>query len=51
MDGKQVYVIGTLLSIVLSLILFLRGNRSEGIFVGLWAPTIMNLGQTLLEDD
>lgn len=49
--GKEVYVVGTLVSIVLSLILFLRGNRSEGIFVGLWAPTILNLGQTLLEDD
>ena len=49
--GKEVYVVGTLVSIVLSLVLFLRGNRSEGIFVGLWAPTIMNLGQTLLEDD
>ena len=49
--GKEVYVVGTLASIVLSLVLFLRGNRSEGIFVGLWAPTIMNLGQTLLEDD
>ena len=51
MGGKEVYVVGTLVSIVLSLILFLRGNRSEGIFVGLWAPTILNLGQTLLEDD
>ncbi len=49
--GKEVYVVGTLVSIVLSLILFLRGNRTEGIFVGLWAPTILNLGQTLLEDD
>jgi hypothetical protein len=49
--GKEVYVVGTLVSIVLSLVLFLRGNRSEGIFVGLWAPTILNLGQTLLEDD
>lgn len=49
--GKEVYVVGTLVSIVLSLILFLRGNRTEDIFVGLWAPTILNLGQTLLEDD
>jgi hypothetical protein len=49
--GKEVYVVGTLVSIVLSLVLFLRGNRTEGIFVGLWAPTILNLGQTLLKDD
>ncbi len=49
--GKEVYVVGTLISIVLSLILFLRGNRNEGIFVGLWAPTILNLGQTLIDED
>ncbi|CAN5564754.1 hypothetical protein BH24ACT21_BH24ACT21_13630 [soil metagenome] len=49
--GKEVYVVGTLVSIVLSLVLFLRGNRTEGIFVGLWAPTILNLCQTLLKDD
>lgn len=49
--GREVYVVGTLVSIVLSLVLFLRGNRTEGIFVGLWAPTILNLGQTLLEED
>lgn len=51
MDGKQVYVIGTLVSIVLSLILFLSGRRNEGIFVGLWAPTILNLGQSLVDED
>lgn len=49
--GKEVYLMGTLISIVLSLVLFLRGNRNEGIFVGLWAPTILNLGQTLLDED
>jgi hypothetical protein len=49
--GKNVYVTGTLLSIVLSLILFLTGRRNEGIFVGLWAPTILNLGQTLIDDE
>lgn len=49
--GKEVYVVGTIISIVLSLILFLRGNRNEGIFVGLWAPTILILGQTLIDED
>lgn len=49
--GKEVYVVGTLVSIVLSLVLFLRGNRNEGIFVGLWAPTILNLGQVLIDED
>lgn len=30
-------------SIVGSAVLFLRKNREAGIFVGLWAPTIINL--------
>ena len=49
--GKGIYVGGTLLSILLSLALYFSGRRETAIFVGLWAPTIMNLGQTLLEDD
>ena len=49
--GKEIYVGGTLLSIVISLLLYFSGRRESAIFVGLWAPTIMNLGQTLLEDD
>ena len=31
-------------SILLSLGLFFTGKRNEAIFVGLWAPTILNLG-------
>lgn len=42
---------GTLLSILLALFLFLSGRRETGIFVGLWAPTVLQLGQTLLEPD
>ncbi|MDP9475623.1 MAG: hypothetical protein M3R38_08025 [Actinomycetota bacterium] len=49
--GKGFYVGGTLLSIVISLLLYVSGRREAGIFVGLWAPTILNLGQTLLEED
>jgi hypothetical protein len=49
--SKGIYLGGTLLSILLSLYLYRSGRRETGIFVGLWAPTILNLGQTLLEDD
>ena len=49
MNPRDVYVAGTLVSIVLSLVLFLRGNRSEGIFVGLWAPTVLQLGESLMK--
>ena len=47
--SKGIYLGGTLLSILISLFLFTSGRRETGIFVGLWAPTVLNLGQTLLE--
>jgi hypothetical protein len=50
-NGKSIYVGGTLLSILISLSLYLSGKREAAIFVGLWAPTILNLGQSLLEED
>jgi hypothetical protein len=49
--GKGIYVGGTLLSILISLALYTTGRREAGIFVGLWAPTILNLGQSLLDED
>ena len=49
--GKGIYVGGTLLSILISLALYVTGKREAGIFVGLWAPTILNLGQSLLDED
>ncbi len=52
MDGsKGIYVGGTLLSILLSLALYATGKRESAIFVGLWAPTILNLGQSLIDED
>ena len=42
---------GTALSILLSLLLFLSGKRETGIFVGLWAPTVLNLGQSLVDEE
>ncbi len=49
--SKSIYLGGTLVSILISLFLFLSGRRESGIFVGLWAPTVLNLGQTLFEDE
>jgi hypothetical protein len=49
--SKGIYLGGTLISILLSLYLYRSGRRQTAIFVGLWAPTVLNLGQTLLEDD
>jgi hypothetical protein len=50
-SGKGIYVGGTLLSILISLALYFSGKRETAIFVGLWAPTILNLGQTLMDED
>jgi hypothetical protein len=49
--AKGIYVGGTLLSILISLYLYTSGKRESAIFVGLWSPTVLNLGQTLLEDN
>jgi hypothetical protein len=49
--GKGIYVGGTLVSILISLALYATGRRESAIFVGLWAPTNVNLGQSLLEED
>ncbi len=48
---KGIYVGGTLISILISLYLYISGKRETALFVGLWAPTILDLGQTLLEED
>ena len=34
----------SLLSIVAAIYLFVTGKRDTGIFIGLWAPTILGLG-------
>ncbi len=41
---SSVYYGGVFGSIFLSLILFFAGKRQAAIFVGLWPPTILNLG-------
>ncbi len=50
-SGKGIYIGGVLISILISLALYATGRRESAIFVGLWAPTILNLGQSLLEED
>ncbi len=49
--GKSIYLGGTLLSTLLSLALYASGRRETAIFVGLWAPTILDLGQSLVEEE
>jgi len=49
--GKAVYVGATLVSILISIALYRQDRQNLAIFVGLWAPTILNLGQTLVDDE
>lgn len=51
MGARELYLGGTLASIALSISLFASGKRDAAIFVGLWAPTILQLGQNLVETD
>ena len=36
------------LSFVMSVYLFFSGSREQGIFVGIWVPSILSLGTLLL---
>lgn len=47
MSARDVYVGGTLASILISLYLYFTGKRESAIFVGLWAPTVLQLGETI----
>lgn len=49
--GKLIYIVATLVSILISITLYRGEKRELGIFVGLWAPTILNLGQTLVDEE
>ena len=49
--GKELYVAGTVLTILISLALYLTGRREAGLFVGQWAPTILLLGERMGDDD
>ena len=49
--GKAIYVGATLVSILISIVLYRSERQNLAIFVGLWAPTILNLGQTLVDED
>lgn len=40
----EAYLAATGVSILLSLLLYLMGKKQAAQFVGLWAPTIINLG-------
>lgn len=44
MGARALILLGALISFVLSVSLWFGGNQQEGIFVGLWVPSILSLG-------
>lgn len=46
--ARLLFVAAALLSFLLSVYLWFGGQREEGLFVGLWVPSILSLGGLLL---
>ena len=42
--GRRLILIGAFVSFVLSVSLWFTGHHDQGIFVGLWVPSILALG-------
>lgn len=42
--GERLVVIAALLSLVVALHFWFQGDQLTGIFVGIWVPSILNLG-------
>jgi len=42
--GRGLILLGAFVSFVLSVSLWFTGHRDQGIFVGLWVPSILALG-------
>lgn len=49
--GKYLFVVAAFISFLFSVSLWFSGQRDEGMFVGLWVPSILSLGCLLLTDN
>ncbi len=45
---KLLFMTAGFLSLLLSVTLYFRGNETQGIYVGIWVPSILSLGSLLL---
>lgn len=45
---KLLFIAASFVSLVLSVSLWFTGHESQGIFVGVWVPSILSLGALLL---
>ena len=46
--ARALILLGAFVSFVLSVVLWFGGDRQQGIFVGLWVPSILSLGGLVL---
>ena len=46
--GKMLFLVAAGVSFLLSVSLWFAGHRDQGIFVGLWVPSILSLGALIL---
>ena len=49
--ARSLILFAAFVSFVLSVALWFGGNESQGIFVGLWVPSILSLGGFVLRRD
>ena len=46
--ARAMVLLAALIGLVLSISLWFRGHEMQGIFVGLWVPSILSLGALVL---
>ena len=46
--GKYIFIFAAFVSFVFSIALWFSGQREEGVFVGLWVPSILAFGCLML---
>ena len=46
--ARALILLGAFVSFVLSVVLWFGGDQQQGIFVGLWVPSILSLGGIVL---
>ncbi|QGQ26605.1 hypothetical protein F1728_29750 [Gimesia benthica] len=47
--GKLLFVIAAFISFLFSVSLWFSGQREEGLFVGIWVPSILSFGCLILQ--
>lgn len=50
-SARALILFGAFVSFVISVLLWFGGEHEQGIFVGLWVPSILSLGSIVLRKD